>query len=134
MSNLALRLRGPAIPVDLTDVAKQPTGAAAISLCAQKSGKLDKVIADRIGAQEAVWSRAQTTGKGLSLEQIAVLMEVCGNRAPLDWLLLRLNLDPHSLRPLESETDKKLREAEERIAELEQRHAVTVQLLREVRA
>lgn len=134
MTQIALRLPAPAVSVALEDVKKQPSGAAAISLCAMRSGKLDKVIASDIGAQEAVWSRAQTTGKGLSLEQLVQLMDTCGNQAPLHWLLLQLGWDPSSLRSLESESERRLREANERIAVLEQRHAVTVALLREVRA
>lgn len=134
MSQLALRMRGPAVAVDLEDIKRQPSGAAAIALCAMKSGKLDKIIAADIGAQEAVWSRAQTSGKGLSLEQLSDLMDSCGNEAPLDWLLMRRGYDPRSLRKLESESERKLREAQERIAELENRHEVMVGLLREVRA
>jgi hypothetical protein len=125
MTQLALRIIGKPVEVDLGDVRKQPTGAAAIALCAMKSGKLDKILAADIGAQEAVWSRIQTTGKGFSLEQLSALMDSCGNEAPLHWLLMQRGWDPTSLRQLESE---------QRIAELEAERAVTVRLLREVRA
>lgn len=134
MTQLALPMRGPSVTVDLDDVQKQPTGAAAISLCATKSGKLDKVIAADIGAQEAVWSRIQTTGKGFSLEQLSQLMDTCGNEAPLEWLLLVRGYDPRSLRKLESESERQLRLAREEIAALQHRHAVMVDLLKEVRA
>jgi hypothetical protein len=113
MTQLALRISGTPVEVDLGDVRKQPTGAAAIALCAMKSGKLDKILAADIGAQEAVWSRIQTTGKGFSLEQLIALMNSCGNEAPLHWLLLNLNYDPLSLRKLESDTERRLRESEE---------------------
>lgn len=33
---MALRLRGPAVQVDLTDVQRQPSGAASIALCATR--------------------------------------------------------------------------------------------------
>lgn len=134
MTQLALPMRGPSVSVELADVQKQPTGAAAIALCATKSGKLDKVLAADIGAQEAVWSRIQTTGKGFSLEQLSALMDSCGNEAPLFWLLLLRGYDPNSLRRLESESERQLRIAQERIAELENERSVTVKLLREVRA
>ena len=134
VSQLALPMRGPVVFVDLSDVQKQATGAAAIALCATKSGKLDKVLAADIGAQEAVWSRVQSTGKGFSLEQLSQLMDSCGNEAPLQWLLLLRGYDPRSLRKLESESEQRLREAHDRIAELEGKHAVMVGLLREVRA
>jgi hypothetical protein len=113
MSQLALPLRGPSVTVDLSDVERQHSGAAAIALCATKSGKLDKILAADIGAQEAVWSRIQTTGKGFSLEQLSLLMDSCGNEAPLQWLLLLRGYDPRSLRKLETDTEKRLRESEE---------------------
>lgn len=57
MTQLALRMVGEAVPLDLEEVRRQASGARAIALCAQKSGRLDKIIAADIGAQEAVWSR-----------------------------------------------------------------------------
>lgn len=134
MSQLALPLRGPSVTVDMDDVEKQTTGAAAIALCATKSGKLDKVLAADIGAQEAVWSRIQTTGKGFSLEQLSLLMDSCGNEAPLQWLLLLRGYDPRSLRKLESESERELRQARDEIGQLKAEREITIKLLREVRA
>lgn len=130
MTQLALPMRGPSIAVDLVDIQKQPSGAAAIALCATKSGKLDKILAADIGAQEAVWSRIQTTGKGFSLEQLSLLMDSCGNEAPLDWLLLHRNYDPRSLRKLETDTERRLREAEDRVRLLEHDKRVLTEALR----
>lgn len=130
VSQLSLSMRGPAVQVDLADVRKQPSGAASIALCGTKSGKLDKVIAADIGAQEAVWSRAQTTGKGLNLEQLSLLMDSCGNEAPLQWLLLHRNYDPRSLRKLETDTERRLRESEERLAEERMKNTVLLAALR----
>jgi hypothetical protein len=125
-----LPLRGPTVAVDLADVQKQPSGAASISLCATKSGKLDKILAADIGAQEAVWSRIQTTGKGFSLEQLSLLMDSCGNEAPLQWLLLLRGYDPRSLRKLETETERKLRESEETLARERAERAALEQAMR----
>lgn len=130
MTQLALPMFGPVVSVELADIQRQRTGAAAISLCATKSGKLDKIIAADIGAQEAVWSRIQTTGKGFSLEQLSLLMDSCGNEAPLHWLLLHRNYDPRSLRKLETDTERKLREAEERVRLLEHDKRVLTEALR----
>lgn len=129
MTQLALRMLGKHTPIDISDVYKQPSGAASIALCASRSGKLDKIIAADIGAQEAVWSRIQTTGKGFSLEQLSLLMDTCGNEAPLHWLLLLRNYDPSSLRKLETDTERKLRESVERVAQLEMEKRVLVDAL-----
>lgn len=130
MSQIPLRMFGATITVDLDDVRRQQSGASAIALCATKAGKLDKVIAADIGAQESVWSRIQTTGKGFSLEQLSLLMDTCGNEAPLHWLLLHRNYDPASLRKLETDTERRLREAEERIYLLEHDKRVLTEALR----
>ena len=125
-----LAMPGPAARVGIPDVQRQPSGAAAIALCASRSGKLDKIIAADIGAQEAVWSRIQTTGKGFSLEQLSLLMDCCGNEAPLHWLLLHRNYDPSCLRKLETDTERRLREAEERVRMLEHDKRVLTEALR----
>lgn len=130
MTQLALPMVGAAVPVELAEIARQQTGARAIALCAQKSGRLDKIIAADIGAQEAVWSRIQTTGKGFSLEQLSLLMDTCGNEAPLHWLLLHRHYDPRSLRKLETDTERKLRESEERVRMLEHDKRVLTEALR----
>lgn len=123
-------MHGAPIPIDLAEVVRQQSGARSIALCAQKSGKLDKIIAADIGAQEAVWSRIQTTGKGFSLEQLSLLMDACQNEAPLHWLLMLRNYDPLSLRKLETDTERKLREANERVRLLEHDKRVLTEALR----
>lgn len=130
MSQLALPMIAAHVPVEIAEIARQQSGARAIALCAQKSGKLDKIVAADIGAQEAVWSRIQTSGKGFSLEQLSLLMDACGNEAPLHWLLLLRNYDPRSLRKLESDTERKLRESEDRVRMLEHDKRVLTEALR----
>lgn len=127
---LGLPMVGKAVSVDIDDVVRQPSGAAAIALCAMRAGKLDKIIAADIGAQESVWSRIQTTGKGFSLEQLSLLMDTCGNEAPLEWLLLHRNYDPRTLRKLETDTERKLRESEGRVRQLEHDKRILIDALR----
>ena len=113
MIQLDLPVRGTPVSVDVADIARQQTFAAALTFCASKSGKQDKHIAADIGMQDAVWSRCKTGQNSPSGEQLVRLMQACGNAAPLFWLLLQMGFDPASLRPLESETERALREANE---------------------
>ena len=106
------------VAVDLDEIKRQPTGNAAVALCATKSGKLDKVIAHELGIQEAVWSRCKTGQNSLSLEHLDDLMTICGNEAPLLWLLMSRNYDPHSLRMFESATEKENRLLREEVTAL----------------
>lgn len=110
---LNLRVVGDPVAVDLQEIQRQPSWSAALSLCANKSGLQDKLIAADVGVDNAVWSRFKTGQNAPSGEQLDKLMSRCGNEAPLFWLLLRRGYDPRSLRKLESETQRQLREARE---------------------
>lgn len=110
---LNLRVVGDPVTVDLQEIQRQPSWSAALSLCANKSGLQDKLIAADVGVDNAVWSRFKTGQNAPSGEQLDKLMSRCGNEAPLFWLLLRRGYDPRSLRKLESETQRQLREARE---------------------
>lgn len=116
LTQLDLPMRGQPVDVDMTDVARQQSWGAVLTFCASKSGLQDKSIAAEIGMQDAVWSRCKTGQNSLSGEQLIRLMERCGNASPLYWLLIRLGYDPASLRPLESESERKVRELTEQLA------------------
>lgn len=106
---LSLPMRGHPTKVDMADVARQQNWGAVLTYCASKSGLQDKAIAAEIGMQDAVWSRCKTGQNSPGGEQLVRLMQRCGNAAPLYWLLLQLGYDPASLRPLESESERKVR-------------------------
>lgn len=130
VNSLDLRIKGDRVVLDLAEIKRQQTGAQVVSLCAAKSGIRDKTIAADIGVQEAVWSRCKTGQNNLSLDQLDKLMDRCGNEAPLIWLLLKRGYDPASLRKRESETERALREARERIELLEHDKRVLTEALR----
>lgn len=110
-----LTLPSRPVPVDVADVRVQPTGAAAIALCAARSGMQDKAVALDLGIDAAVWSRVKSGANSLSLEQLITLMQVCGNTAPLLWLLVRMGYDPSSLKKLESDVERENRELREEL-------------------
>ena len=115
----ALKLPGPRVQMDFDAIARQPSGHAVIVHCASAAGKVDKVVADVLGIQDAVWSRVKSGQNSLSLEHLVDLMTLCGNDAPLIWLLIKRGYDPHSLRPSESEAERRIREREELCARRE---------------
>lgn len=108
----------PVVP-ELADVQSQTTSGAAISLCATKSGQLDKVIAAELHIDGATWSRWKSGLNSPSLEQLCELMDLCGNESPLHWLLLRRGYDPRRLQRLETELEQENRLLRERLAMLE---------------
>lgn len=127
---IALPMIFTPVEIDLADVQRQESWAAVLAFCAAKSGRQDKAIAADLGIQDAVWSRCKTGLNALSGDQLVRLMESCGNKAPLYWLLLRMGDDPRSMRPLESETERQLREAREEIAQLRHDKRVLAEALR----
>lgn len=78
-----------------------------------KSGMQDKSIAIETGIDPAILSKAKTGQARLSERDLDALMDVTGYEAPLTARLLRRNKDPRSLRKLETETERELREANE---------------------
>lgn len=128
-TQLDLPMRGAPVSVDMADIGRQQSWGAVLTYCASKSGKQDKAVAADIGMQDAVWSRCKTGQNSPSGEQLVRLMQACGNSAPLYWLLLHMGYDPASLRPLESETERKLREAREREEQLQLKVRVLTEAL-----
>jgi len=127
-------MKGPSVEIDIDDAKRQPGWGPVLAYCATKSGKQDKAVAADIGMQEAVWSRCKSGQNAPSGEQLARLMESCGNLAPLYWLMLRLNLDPHSVRPLESALERENRQLRERMAALESEREVERRTIRDLMA
>lgn len=112
---LDLPMRGRPVTVEMADVARQQTWGAVLTYCASKSGLPDKAIAAEMGMQDAVWSRCKSGQNSPNGDQLVKLMRACGNAAPLYWLLIQMGLDPASIRPLESETERKVRELTEQL-------------------
>lgn len=129
LSALDLRVHGDPVVVDLTDVQRQATAGGVISLCANKSGLMDKIIAADLGIDNATWSRWKSGQNAPSMEQLCALMDRCGNEAPLHWLLLARGYDPRRLHRIESEVERENRELRERLGALEQQREVEIALM-----
>lgn len=125
-----------AIPIDVRpdEIARKQTLGSAIELCADLAGfALDKTLQTELGVDKAQFSRWQSGTEGIVWPKLERLMDTCGNDAPLLWMLHRRGYDLHSLRKRESETEKKLRLAEERIRELEHEREIERRTIRELR-
>lgn len=123
------------IPIDITpqEVAREATLGGAISLCAKAAGLAPKEVQDALKADRAQFSRWTDDKEGITWSKLSALMDVCGNDAPLLWMLHARGYDLASLRKRETETERKLREAEERIAKLEAEREVERRLFRDLR-
>lgn len=101
------------------EVARKQSLGAAIELCAELAGHaLDKSLQQELGVDKAQFSRWQSGTEGIVWPKFSRLMDVCGNDAPVLWMLWMLHqrgFDLHSVRRRESETARELRLAREQL-------------------
>ena len=118
-----------AIPVDVTpeEIGRKKTLGDAISLCVDVSGMVPKQLQDRCGFDKAQFSRWESGGEGVVWPKLVSLMDACGNDAPLLWMLAQRGYDLRSVRKIESELERQLREAKEMNAALVRAMAGMVQ-------
>lgn len=113
MTALDLRVRRPLRTIPEADLAKLTSEAAAIRYATENSGLQDKSLAIEIGTDNATLSKAKLGQARLNDDALHMLMDATGIEAPLIAMLLRRGYDPRSLRKLETETERALREANE---------------------
>lgn len=105
-----------ALPVQIRpeEVARKQSLGAAIEMCAELAGfALDKELQSIMGVDKAQFSRWMSGSEGISWPKFAKLMDTCGNDAPLLWMLSQRGYDLHSVRKLESETERQNRSLRE---------------------
>ena len=126
---LNLLVRGDPRAIPEADWPKLSSEAAAIKYACENSGRQDKSIAIDIGTDPALLSKAKAGQARLSEESLRALAATTGLEATLFAALLGSGYDPRSLRKLESETERQLREANERNTELERDKRTLIEAL-----
>lgn len=110
-----------ALPVEVRpdEVAREKTLGGAIELCAKLQGfGLDKELQQALGVDKAQFSRWHSGQEGVIWPKFVRLMDLCGNDAPLLWMLHQRGYDLHSLRKRETETERENRLLKEENAAL----------------
>jgi hypothetical protein len=118
-NNLSLPL--PLIDVDVDLVARQPSFTRALTLTKDLAGlQNDKQAYAQLGIDAAQWSKIMS-GQGHFPHDklVKYMLEVCGNVAPLVWLIHRCGFDPRSLKRYQTAVEAELAETKERLAEKE---------------
>lgn len=92
------------------EVMRERSLGGAIELCAKVAGfALDKELQLALGVDKAQFSRWQSGQEGVVWPKLVRLMDVCGNDAPLLWMLHQRNFDLASLRRRETEVERENR-------------------------
>lgn len=115
----------PIQEIDHALVRRQPTMLSAVKLCISMGGlEADKEVYMPLGIDAGHWTRIMRGEAHFPIDRLPDLMDLCGNEAPMLWLVDIRGYDLHSLRPKETETARKLRLAQEEIERLQaERHA-----------
>lgn len=125
---LDLRVKRPTIPTPETDWGWKSEHEV-IRYMLDKSGLQRNTVAIEIGVDASTLAKVVQGTARLSEDAIQRLMDCTGSEAWLIFWLLRRNKDPHSVHVLESESERKLRLADERIAQLERDKAVLIEAM-----
>lgn len=120
------------LPSEVTaaEIAREKTLGGAIELCAKAAGfALDKELKMQLGVDKAQFSRWHSGQEGVCWPKFEKLMDVCGNDAPLLWMLHQRGWDIGSLRKRETETEKELRLVREQLAREQLKNSALVEAL-----
>lgn len=115
------------------EVGREATLGGSISLCARAAGLTPKEVQDALKADRAQFSRWTDDKEGITWSKLAALMDLCGNDAPLFWMLNARGYDLHSLRRQETETEKENRLLREELQRERNERAVERRLFTELR-
>jgi hypothetical protein len=112
------------VEVPISEVMRKPSLGKAIEYCAELAGysydkELEKALSDRgVKVDATQLTRWKQGAEGIKWEKFCGVMDVCGNDAPLLWMLHARGYDISNLHKRETETEKQLRAAREEIAAL----------------
>lgn len=124
----------PSLPIGQVspdEIARKRDFGEAIELAASVAGyDLDKQASADIAMDKAQWSRIKSGQEGIKWARLEKFLDNMGNDIPLLWMLHQRGYDVLSLRKRESEVERALREANEKIATLEHDKRVLAEALR----
>jgi|SRR6185437_7316071 len=116
--------------VDANLVLAQSSMLGAIKLCISIAGfDADKQVNKELGIDAGHWTRITHGEAHFPVDKLSALMDLCGNEAPLIWLTNARGYDPRSLRKLETETERALREEREALKREREKTALLTELL-----
>lgn len=100
------------IPCEVTaiEIAREKTLGGSLELCAKAAGyTFDKELQMQLAVDKAQFSRWHSGQEGILWPKLKRLMDVCGNNAPVLWMLYQQGYDIGSVRKRETETERELR-------------------------
>ncbi len=98
-------------PSDVTaqEISRESSLGGAIDLCAKVAGLEPKQVQAELKLDKAQWSRWTSGQEGVIWPKLQAVMDLCGNDAPLLWMLQARGYDLGSLRKRETDLEKQNR-------------------------
>lgn len=106
------------VAVEPLEVMRKRTLGGALELCVEVAGLEPKQLQSDLKLDKAQWSRWLSGAEGVNWPKLEAVMDRCGNDAPLLWMVHQRGWDLHSLRRIESETERQCRRLQEENAAL----------------
>lgn len=97
------------VAVSQQEVCREKTLGGAIALCVKVAGLEPKQVQESLRLDKAQFSRWESGGEGVVWPKFESLMDLCGNDAPLLWMVHARGYDLHSIRKVESEIERQNR-------------------------
>lgn len=95
--------------VTAQEIEREKTLGGAINLCAKAAGLEPKQVQDSLKTDKAQFSRWTDDKEGILWSKFVALMDVCGNDAPLLWMLHARGYDLSALRRVETVLERQNR-------------------------
>lgn len=103
------------VEVPLSEVVRKPSLGKAIEYCAELAGysydkELEKALNERgVKVDNTQLTRWRQGAEGIKWEKFCGLMDVCGNDAPMLWMLHARGYDVSSVRRVETAVERENR-------------------------
>lgn len=101
------------VPVAPHEVMRKSTLGGAIDLCLEVGGKEPKEVQGSLRLDKAQFSRWQSGQEGILWPRLKLVMDHCGNDAPLLWLNHDRGYDLTAMRKVENALERENRQLRE---------------------
>lgn len=108
----------PMVDLQPQEIAREKSLGGAIGLCAKAAGYEGKQVQELLHTDKAQFSRWESGSEGVVWPKLTALMDVCGNDAPLLWMVNARGYDLHAMRKLETSVERENRQLKEENAAL----------------
>ena len=119
------------VTVPIEEIARKTDFPQSVSMCAELAGyNLEKQACAGLKMDKSQWTRVKNGTAGIIWSRLEEFMNEMGNDAPVLWMAYQRGYDLHAMRKRETESEKRIRELEEKNQRLQLKNEALVEALR----